>query len=1442
MTSPTSTIATWRSRPVFISSTFKDMHAERDYLRHHVFPRLEEELRKRHHHLEPIDLRIGVETCETDTEEARELLVLKVCLDEIERSRPFLLVLLGDRYGWVPHIDLMATAVREQGMETDLLGKSVTALEIEFGILKKDPAQRRRTLFFFRDPLPYNEMPGMLRERYSDAYSSDPVVRQGFENLRALKEWLATDPELGVNVFRYSATWDKDAERVAGLEEFGNMVFAKLWHAIDEETRGYITQIPQSVAEQESAALAEFIEDRALGLVGREAVLCEILELASSTSQDDSPWGVAIMGETGCGKSALLAQLTKSLKNNDSVVVLAAANQACMQDSPVNSTLRRWTYELADLAKIVCAVPEQADYDLIMRSFAGILREVASLRRVILLFDDLDKPLGAKLSAFLKSFRHSCSENVILVFTADERQHGFMELPEGIRQIAIPPLTEEEAAMLAINVWRRYHRACPREVLEIVLGKHYGKPCGASNPLWLTIAMEQVNLLDADDFAGLEGNVGRSVEEKLLILLKDFVGAIPSDLEGLFRAVLSRMERAHGSVWVRAFSFLIACSGQGWREIDLQSLLPPIANALDPRIASDADCTLKLAALRRSFRGVLVQGRSGLWDFACEEFKRATLFGDEQILEYANEVVFSYVRELPIGDQLRAREFVHKAIACAAYEDIGRYLASDLGDQEESLALHTFGEVVELADRLSRTGARASEGNELFNSILEVVIIDRLGERERQLLLSRLLVGFRERLVQEGKHRLSIRFVSAVIDRLTAVDGQLRLSTAEVLTFGLSATWLCAAMIRFQGDTDGAQKVLDHADQVLKRLRTAEQQGASSAANLFLECDIHAARASLYSATRESDRAKRCVSDALNALEQVKCHVTDREVQGLLSGELFVRIGDALSCADPERSGDAYLRAIAALQTFGQENGFARLQLATALQRYGTWLRERGRLEESKAELTRGRDILLGLVEANSSSLMIARNFAMISLQLSSTLLLQHMFSKAEEVLTRPLRVLRQMANENPWDVDRAAEVVSLSAQMALALAGQAKAEAALSFVREVVVKAADLVAHGDNAAEQLGNTEKCIFALVGLASVVPTPRMAISLHEEAMQIGQHWMRLLPDQIVPVVWYMDASYRLGQLYMKGGENDVALEVLEIALEIGEAARRRLGALLKLVEGLCELHKVAGGAASETGDQQCALGHCEQALRLASDLREINRSGPVYARNLVECWSNMARIQALTGSTKEALSATFACLKLLAEMRAANIALDDDLTEVEMRAKGLLSTLQSLGLQGRLSGLEAAAELQPYLRRVEEQLSGTHISGNLVDPSNERRQSTLGSTLEPLKQSASSAHALSTAELPEFADQAYQRELWEAAETLYSKMLKEGYPIKDLGPKIVRCHLNAHAIVSATALKRVEELILQLESAGETDAVARLRQEVDVKLAGSNPKKPWWKVW
>jgi hypothetical protein len=107
----------WLARPVFVTSTFRDLQAERGWLRDHVFPVLEERLLARRRYLEPIDLRWGVDTAGVVEEGARELQVLKVCLAEVERSQPFLMGLPADRYGWVPPAERMRAAAGEVGAQ-----------------------------------------------------------------------------------------------------------------------------------------------------------------------------------------------------------------------------------------------------------------------------------------------------------------------------------------------------------------------------------------------------------------------------------------------------------------------------------------------------------------------------------------------------------------------------------------------------------------------------------------------------------------------------------------------------------------------------------------------------------------------------------------------------------------------------------------------------------------------------------------------------------------------------------------------------------------------------------------------------------------------------------------------------------------------------------------------------------------------------------------------------------------------------------------------------------------------------------------------------------------------------------------------------------------------------------------------------------------------------
>ena len=90
MTNPTET----RQIRIFISSTFRDMMAERDYLVTRVFPALRRYCGERDVSLYELDLRWGI-----SEEESKQGKVVDICLKEIQDTRPFFIGLLGERYG-----------------------------------------------------------------------------------------------------------------------------------------------------------------------------------------------------------------------------------------------------------------------------------------------------------------------------------------------------------------------------------------------------------------------------------------------------------------------------------------------------------------------------------------------------------------------------------------------------------------------------------------------------------------------------------------------------------------------------------------------------------------------------------------------------------------------------------------------------------------------------------------------------------------------------------------------------------------------------------------------------------------------------------------------------------------------------------------------------------------------------------------------------------------------------------------------------------------------------------------------------------------------------------------------------------------------------------------------------------------------------------------------
>lgn len=65
----------WKTARVFISSTFVDMHAERDVLTRHVFPELRERCKKKRINVVEVDLRWGVTEEETQQNKSVEVCV-----------------------------------------------------------------------------------------------------------------------------------------------------------------------------------------------------------------------------------------------------------------------------------------------------------------------------------------------------------------------------------------------------------------------------------------------------------------------------------------------------------------------------------------------------------------------------------------------------------------------------------------------------------------------------------------------------------------------------------------------------------------------------------------------------------------------------------------------------------------------------------------------------------------------------------------------------------------------------------------------------------------------------------------------------------------------------------------------------------------------------------------------------------------------------------------------------------------------------------------------------------------------------------------------------------------------------------------------------------------------------------------------------------------------
>ena len=305
--------AAYQTVRVFISSTFRDMQAERDHLVRFVFPRLREELLKRRIHLVDVDLRWGV----TDDQDA-----LEVCREVVDECRPRFLCILGGRYGCVPHGK----------------NRSITADEVHYGVLNRDWKDRRFAFFYFRDPA----ATAAMVETQLGEFREPP----GSDNESLLEELKQAIHKARLKPFIYTAQWDNEAKRLIGLKVFGDQVYTDLKKSIDQEYGKQPVAKFEEFAE-ENAAMGAFIDERTQRFVlgSRRKVAKQLLAHAKGIGGNGY---ICVVGKPGSGKSALLSKLSKarSLNSSTSSLLIRHFVGASPGSTNVHRTLRRLCHEL----------------------------------------------------------------------------------------------------------------------------------------------------------------------------------------------------------------------------------------------------------------------------------------------------------------------------------------------------------------------------------------------------------------------------------------------------------------------------------------------------------------------------------------------------------------------------------------------------------------------------------------------------------------------------------------------------------------------------------------------------------------------------------------------------------------------------------------------------------------------------------------------------------------------------------------------------------------------------------------------------------------------------------------------------------------------------------------------------------------------------------------
>ncbi|KAM6202580.1 telomerase protein component 1 [Rhynchocyon petersi] len=513
----------WRSIRLFISSTFRDMHGERDLLLRSVLPALQARAAPHRISLHGIDLRWGV-----TEEETRRNRQLEVCLGEVENSQLFVGI-LGSRYGYVPSHYNLPNHPHFQWVHQYPPGRSVTEMEmVQFlnrglRLQTSSPA-----LIYFRDSSFLSSVP--------DTWKSDfiPESEEAAHRITELKNYLSKQKEITCR--RYSCEWGGVAAGrpyVGGLEEFGKLVLQDIWNIIQKLYLQSGSQLEQpGSTPDDDLVQATFQQLQSPPSSARRRLLQNTVQQL----MQHQGWLSLVMGQSGQGKTAFLASLVSTLQAPDgtrvSPLVFFHFTGARPDQSLALTLLRRLCAFLHSHLQEPGGLPSTYRglvWELQQRLLPRSAQFLHAGQNLVLIIDGADRLVdqtGQLISDWIpKTLPRKV--HLVLSVSSDTGLGETLEQSQNVHVVALGPLEPSARAQMVREELALYGKRLEESPfnnqMQLLLVKK-----GSALPLFLRLVTDHLRLF----------TLYEQVSERLR--------ALPATLPLLLQHILNTLEQEHG--------------------------------------------------------------------------------------------------------------------------------------------------------------------------------------------------------------------------------------------------------------------------------------------------------------------------------------------------------------------------------------------------------------------------------------------------------------------------------------------------------------------------------------------------------------------------------------------------------------------------------------------------------------------------------------------------------------------------------------------------------------------------------------------------------------------------------------------------------------------------------------------------------------------------------